>query len=87
MDVSDYPAKAGISPAAYNVFVTLPLDDNSTLILTKALPKLAKQKALIMLTIEPTQGLHMVTYAVIEALGYYVHQAQLVCSRISQCSH
>ena len=76
--VEQYVAEADVTPAAFNVFVTLPLDTNSTKILETTLPQLAQMKALVLLTVEPTQGLHAVTYATIGTLGYYIKQAQLV---------
>lgn len=67
-----------MTPAAFNVFVTLPLDYNSTKILNLAMPQLARIKALVLITIEPKEGLHKVTYATIGTLGWYIKQAQLV---------
>ena len=79
-DLDEYVSKADVKPVAFNVFCTLPLDVNSTNILTNALPQLAAMKALVLLTVEPTQGLHKVTYDTIGQLGYYIKQAQLVWS-------
>ena len=76
--MDDYISKADIKPAAFNVFVTMPLDKNSTIIVNTALPQLARSKALVLLTVEPMQGLDKVTYDEIGKLGYHIKQAQLV---------
>ena len=78
MSVQDYINQAGLQPAVFNVFTTLPVDDNSTKILNLALPQLAELKALVFLTIEPSYGLSRVTYAEINKLAFYIKQAQLV---------
>lgn len=77
--------QAEIAPVAYNVFTTLPLDANSTQRLDIALPQLAEMKALVLLTVEPNEGLSAVTYAEIGKLGYYIKQAQLVRSAADLC--
>ena len=45
----------------------LPLDTNSTQLLNLALPQIAAQSAIALLTVEPTQGLANVTYNAIGA--------------------
>ena len=41
-----------------------------------ALPQIAAQNAIVLLTVEPMQGLANVTYAAIGTLAYYIKQFQ-----------
>lgn len=95
MSVEQYVQQAGISPAVFNVYTTLPMDGNSTTVINTALPQLAAMKALVHLTVEPQDGLSAVTYQAIGKLAYYIKNAQLVrlvacrrlpCHIIQACS-
>ncbi|KAK9786491.1 hypothetical protein WJX73_000886 [Symbiochloris irregularis] len=77
MSVQQYTQQAGIYPAVWNIYVTLPMDGNSTTVLNTALPQLAAIKALVHLTVEPQSGLAAVTYPAIGKLAYYIKNAQL----------
>lgn len=84
MSVEQYVQQAGISPAVFNVYTTLPMDGNSTTVLNTALPQLAAMKALVHLTVEPQDGLSAVTYQAIGTLAYYIKNAQLVSQSCTQ---
>ena len=76
--LSTYLPRAGLAPAAYNLYVNLPLDQNSTSILSTALPQIAAQGAVVLLTVEPIRGYANLTYDAIGQLAYYIKQFQLV---------
>ena len=78
--LDQYVISANVAPVAFNVFTTLPLDANYTMILNTALHQMAEMKALVLLTVEPADGLSAVTYDAIGVLAGYIKQAQLVIS-------
>ena len=80
--LSTYLPRAGLAPAAYNLYVNLPLDQNSTSIMSTALPQIAAQGAIVLLTVEPIGGLANITYDAIGQLAYYIKQFQLVRAQL-----
>ncbi|KAK9822843.1 hypothetical protein WJX81_002084 [Elliptochloris bilobata] len=59
----EYMATTGIAPVAYDIFVGLPLDLNDMYWLAEILPQIAKVKAVLVVTLEPSGGLPAVTSA------------------------
>ena len=79
--LSTYLPRTGLAPTTYNIYVDLPLDSNSTNLLSLALPQIAAQGAIVLLTVEPIGGLANVTYAAIGELAYYIKQFQQVAAK------
>lgn len=76
--VAAYVKRTGFSPAIFNIFVPLPLEQNGTSYLRLVIPQFVEVKAVIMITVTPTYGLAAVTEAYVSELAFFISQAEQV---------
>lgn len=75
--LQNYTAAAGWSPAAYNLYINLPLQDSDKGLLTYILPQIAALQAVAHITVEPWGGLKTVTQAAATDLANLLHTYEL----------
>ena len=76
--VASYTSRLGFEPAAYNLFIPIPLNDSTTAYLETVLPQIAQQQAIAVLTVMPNEGLEAVTEAAVAELASEILAAQQV---------
>ena len=67
-----------VQPVVYNVFVSIPLNATTSSYLDQVLPEIAAANAVVLLTVEPDQGLAAVTGTAISGLATYILEYQQV---------
>lgn len=58
-----------MAPVIWNVFVSLPLNDTTRGYLQQTLPQVASAKGIVLLSVEPDQGLSAVTATAVTELA------------------
>ena len=81
--VESYTERLGFDPAAYNIFIPIPLDDNATVYLADVLLQIADKQAIAMLTVMPSEGLDKVTRNAVTDLAWHIRLAEQVhCNNV-----
>ena len=75
---ADYVKRIGLTPAIFNIFISLPLTPGDRASLQSMVLQLKAKKVMIMMTAEPNSGLSAVTTGAIGELASYVRQAEQV---------
>lgn len=76
---TEYNSRIGFTPAIFSVFIRFPLDDSARGYLRFVLPQLQAKKCIVMITVEPFNGLSGVTSSAASELATYIRQAEQVC--------
>jgi Glycosyl hydrolase family 26 len=72
--IKGVPAKIGMEPASYVMFIKLPMEYSDIQSMDKLLPQIAKAGLAVILTPEPVQGLSAVTDQVINRMVDYIYK-------------
>lgn len=76
--------RTGMSPVIWNVFISLPMNATITGYMETVVPQIAAIRGIVLLSVEPDQGLAAVTTTAVQQLADYITKYEKVRTRICQ---
>ena len=76
--------RTGMSPVIWNVFISLPMNATITGYMETVVPQIAAIRGIVLLSVEPDQGLAAVTTTAVQQLADYITRYEKVHPQMCQ---